>query len=127
MTIAPTHQNHQRRIDNHGSSITLTNYTEGTENEYGYEWNETTNSPHTILAYTWLAQRSSENVSDERDQGQDKTNRMFALKEGSSGVSEIRDGGGKGASRIEFDGDTFYVLNKDNQKSGLIVLECEDE
>lgn len=126
MTIAPTHHNHQRRIDNHGSSITLTNYAEGTENNYGYEWDETTNSPYTILARSWERQAPTI-VSDERDQGKEDVDRNFAIKANADGASEIRDGGGKGASRIEYNNETFYVLNKDTQENGLIILECRNE
>lgn len=126
MSIAPTNRTHRQSIDRHGSSVTLTNYTEGTRDDYGRDWTETTNSPYTITARVWVRQTPTV-ASDEYDQGKEDVDVNFAIKDDASGVGEIRDGGGKGASELEFENEIFYVLNIDRQKQGIIILECRNK
>lgn len=104
--------------------ITLRNYETTGEDDYGENWQQTSDSPWTIDAHVERptqprADRDAHQVGDT-----DADARVF-IASNHDAVANIRDGGGEGATEIDADGVTYYVLQTDDQHNGQVRLDCE--
>lgn len=114
----------RRALKRAGRSVTIRNYTQnGTERP---DWNQTSGSPYTVKAR--VDYRSTpRQVSDEFGASPDIDVDVWIDETAAGGVSEIRDGGGQGASEIDVDEITLVVILKDVQDNGLMRLSCVRE
>lgn len=116
----------RRSIDRHGKEVTLVNKSDGGNEDYPGGYSDTTNSPHTIVARAYSSSQGqperTEQVSGEGD-----FKRIFIAKDNASGVDNINDGAGPGASEITEAGNTWIVTFVDSQDNGVIRIECENK
>lgn len=117
---------HRRSLDTHGQTVDLTNY-ESDTSERVETWTATTSSPHSITARVDL--RETPRVVDTvRESGDADIDARIYVADDASGVSSIRDGGGKGASTVDVDQDgsvDFRVIVSHDEDNGLLRLDAE--
>lgn len=109
-----------RMIDKIGRPLTHVYYTQDGEDNYGEVWEPNTETiPGRInRSGTVMQQRSEHSASVDVDAS------IYVKADDAQNVS---DGGGDGASEFEIDGRTYVVLQKDNQDTGLVRLDCDRE
>lgn len=114
----------QRRfLKQQGTSITLRNYTRSTSD--GREtWSETSNSPHNLTALVDPTKQPSPD-RDAYDAGEVAVERSFHIEADTTVAGNLRDSGGEGATEIDYDGQTWIVLQRENRQQGLVELVCE--
>jgi len=113
----------KRLLAHEGRDVTLRNYAK-TESDGRQIWSETTNSPHTVTALVDPATRPRPD-RDVYDAGDINLTRSFHIEGGTAAVSNLRDGGGEGATEIDYDGRTWIVLHREDRATGLVELICE--
>lgn len=113
----------RQSVDRHGRDITLRNF-ESSESGGRETWTETTDSPHTVTARLDRSTRPRPD-RDAAATGEPMADVTPYIRDDASGISNLRGGGGEGASEIEADGITYIVVQADNQDNGLYALECE--
>jgi hypothetical protein len=103
-----------------GEQVRLRNY-EKRESDGRQIWTETTASPHDVTALVDPATtpRADRGIYDASDI---ELSRSFHIKSESSAASNLRDGGGDGASEIEYDNQVWIVLYREDRATGLIEL-----
>lgn len=122
--VSTTHKRAARRaLDRVGRDVTLRNY-ERSESGGRESWSATASSPHTITARVDRTQSPTTDRSL-RETGEPEADVSVYIRDDASGASNIRDGGGEGASEIDVDGVTYAVIQRDVQDNGLYALECE--
>lgn len=113
----------RRAIDRHGRDVTLRNYESSSETDYGEEWSETSGSPHTIKALVERRRELRTNRTAEQS-GQIESEVAIYVKDDTTAATNLRDGGGRGATQIDVDGETYLVIRSDDQDNGLLLLHC---
>lgn len=119
-------RSHRRALDRHGRDVTLRNYNSSSEDDYGEVWSETADSPHTVTARVDRS-RAPTPDRDARQEGEVSADVEVYIKDDTTAASNLRDGGGKGATEIDVDGETYVVLRSNDQDNGLLELTCERE
>lgn len=126
MTNTPLKRANRRVLTREGTTVDLYNYTESSANR-AEVWSQTGSSPHTISARVDL--RNTPRPSrDVRETGDVEVDARIHIADDASGVSNIRDGGGQGASTIDVDRDgteDYRVLKNFDPDNGLLRLDCE--
>lgn len=114
----------QRRVlEARGVEVTVRNYTRSTSD--GREsWSETAGSPHTLTALVDPT-RAPRPERDAYDAGEVAVQRSFHIETGTTAESNTRDGGGEGATEVDYDGQTWVVLQLEARNTGLTELICE--
>jgi len=123
MTNPATKRAARRAIDRAGRDVTLRNY-DLSESGGRQERSVTSSSPHTITARVERSGGASTD-RDIRETGEPTADVTIYVADDDSGVGSIRDGGGRGASEIDVDNETYLVVQNDDQDNGLLALECE--
>jgi len=114
----------ERALERIGRNVTIRNYVQvGNERP---SWDLTSGSPYTVKARVDYS-TSPLQVSDAQTTNVDIDVDVFILETAAGGVSEIRDGGGQGATEVDVDGVTMVAMLKDVQDNGLIRLACVRE
>jgi hypothetical protein len=111
----------KRLLAHEGQPVRLRNY-EKQESDGRQIWTETNPSPHDVTALVDPATtpRADRGIYDASDI---ELSRSFHIKsDASPAVSNVRDGGGEGASEIEYDNQTWIVLYREDRATGLIEL-----
>lgn len=123
MTHPSTKRAARRGIDRAGRDVTLRNY-DLSESGGRQTRSETSSSPHTITA---RVERGTQPTTDRslRETGEPQADATFYIRDDASGASSLRDGGGRGASELDIDGETYVLVRQDDQDNGILVLECE--
>lgn len=120
--VAASHRN-SVQLD---QTVALTNY-ETNSTERVETWEATSGSPHNVSARVDL--RSTPRVIETvRESGDAEVDGRVYLPDDASGVSSIRDGGGKGASTVDEDEDgtdDWRVIVLHDEQNGLVRLDCE--
>ena len=113
----------KRLLAHEGQNVTLRNY-EKTESDGRQIWTETSVSPHSVTALVDPATTPSPD-RDVYDAGDIDLTRSFHIENGTAAVSNLRDGGGEGATELDYDGRTWIVLHREARQTGLVELVCE--
>jgi hypothetical protein len=113
----------QRLLAHEGQPVQLRNY-EKTESGGRQIWSETADSPHTVTALIDPATTPTPD-RDVYDAGDINLTRSFHIKSGTAAVSNLRDGGGEGATELDYGGRTWLVLHREDPQTGLVELVCE--
>lgn len=113
----------RRLLAKRGQSITLRNYTRSTSD--GRElWSQTTDSPHSLSALVDPTQQPSPD-RDAYDAGEVDVVRSFHIESGTTAADNARDGGGEGATEIDYNSQTWAVLQLDDRGTGLTECVCK--
>lgn len=108
-----------RFLDRHGRDVTLQNYSQNGEDDWGENW--TADASQTVKARV-----VSGAVTDtDRDRLNVADPEMMLDVFVKDSITGITSGGGEGASELTIDSHTYVVLHKDNQDNGLYRLVCE--
>jgi len=120
--VAASRRN-SRQLD---QTVDLTNKTEDSSDRTAV-WNADADSPHSIPARVDL-RNTPRRSGTVRESGDAEIDARIHVPDDASGVSSIRDGGGKGASTIDEDRDgtdDWRVLVKHDEGSGLVRLDVQ--
>lgn len=113
----------RRLLRKRGAEIVLRNKTR-TQSDGRESWDPTVDSPYSIKALVDPTRRPRIG-RDAYDAGEIDVMRSFHIEAGTQAAQEVNDGGGEGASEIDYDGQTWYVVQTDNLETGLLELICE--
>jgi hypothetical protein len=109
-----------RLLAHEGQPVQLRNY-EKRESDGRQIWTETTASPHDVTALVDPATtpRADRGIYDASDI---ELSRSFHINPSSQAAANLRDGGGEGASEIEYDSQVWIVLYREDRATGLSEL-----
>lgn len=101
-------------------TLNVTNYIEDTSERVPV-WNSTSSSPHSIQGRLDV-RNTPQVVETPRESGDAEVDARAYVPDDASGVSSVRDGGGKGASTVD---DEWRVVIREDEDGGLVRLDLE--
>lgn len=109
-----------RLIGKVGRDLEHTYYTKVGENDYGEEYDDAveTLTGRINRSGTLVQQRNEHSANVDVDA-------IIYLRK--IDAENVTDGGGDGASEFRVDGQTYIVMQADDQDNGLLKLDCERE
>jgi hypothetical protein len=112
----------RRALSRAGREVSLSNRKKIGEDDYGPNFDETTDSPHTVTAR--VDRDTSAEVVRDSSGSEVRVDADIFIRDDTAAVNDGLDGGGhKGASRVDVDGETYVVIQIDRQDNGLLRLE----
>lgn len=122
MTNARLKRVARRTLRRAGRDVTLRNYFVASEDDYGENYDPVAGSPFTVTA---RVERSTAATPNRDAFGADvEADVEIFVESGTSAAAGLSDGAGDGASEIDVDGQTYVVLQLDDQDNGLLRLLC---